>query len=80
MADQSENLVLEYLRAMRGDIAGIKDKLGKLLTRIVGVESHLARIDLHLAHLGGEVLHQHARVDALENRIDRIERRLELQP
>jgi hypothetical protein len=80
MTDQTENLILEILRAMRGDIAGIKAKLEELFMRMGGVEGHLARIDTHLAHVGGDVLGQHARVDALEGRIERIERRLELQP
>jgi len=79
MTDQSESLTLEYLRAMRGDIAGIKGKREELFTRMGSVEGHLARIDTHPAQRGGDVLHQNARVDALEMRIDRIEQRLQLQ-
>jgi hypothetical protein len=79
MTDQSENLILEYLRAIRGDIAGIKGKLEELFTRMGSVEGHLARIDTHLERLGGDVLHQNARVDALEMRTARIEQRLQLQ-
>lgn len=61
MTDQSENLIPEYLRGMRGDMAGIKGKLEALFTRIVSVQGHLARIDTLLAHLGGDILHQNAR-------------------
>lgn len=80
MTDQTENLILEYLRAIRGDIEGMKEKLGELFLRLVSVEGHLVRIDTHLAHLSGDAFHTHARVDALEARMDRIERRLELRP
>ena len=81
MTDQSENLILEYLRAMRSDMAGIKERVAELFVRTVSIEGYLARIDSRLAHFGGgEAFRTYARLDALEARIDRLERRLELAP
>ncbi|WP_276570195.1 hypothetical protein [Thiocystis violacea] len=39
MTENVENLVLEHLRAMRGDIALIRDDIREIKTRLGGLEN-----------------------------------------
>jgi tetrahydromethanopterin S-methyltransferase subunit G len=71
MTEQVENLILEYLKAIRVDIALIKARLDDLTARVTSLENHVAIIV-------GDILRMNTRFDHLEMRIDRIERRLEL--
>ena len=72
MTEQVENLILEHLRVMRGDISIIKQDVGDLKFRMGSVESHLT-------NLHGDVVHLNSRFDDLGARVSRIEQRLELQ-
>ena len=65
------DLMLEHLRAMRGDIAGIKDDIRGLRAEMTAMRQHMA---------GFVTLQEHDHVDiaALKARVERIERRLEL--
>ena len=73
MTEQTENLVLEYLRAMRADISTIKQDIREIKMRVASLESHIAGIL-------GDVLRQNSRIEDLADRVERIEHRLELQP
>jgi predicted nucleic acid-binding Zn-ribbon protein len=70
MTEQTENLVLELLRAMRLDLAQMKDDIRDIKLRLTALESHVA-------NLLSNVLRQNARIDVLDERMGRIERRLE---
>ena len=60
----SDNLVLEHLRAIRGDLAEIK-------TSIVEVKQRLGLLEAGYASLS-------RRVDAMDERLERIGRRIDL--
>lgn len=70
---EPENLVLEYLRAMRTEIADVK-------RTIDGQTMQLSAIGQQLAGLATAVYAGHSDLDDLRRRIERIERRLELTP
>jgi len=64
MADEPINLVLEHLRAIRADLAEVKEGVRNLQVRMTSVEENMAAMN--------------RRLDSIDRRIDRIERRLEL--
>jgi hypothetical protein len=71
MNEKVENLVLEQLRAMRGDMARVADRMDTMAAEMTAIRQHLS----------GVVTIQerdHTDIAALKNRLDRIERRLEL--
>ena len=68
---EPDNLVIEHLRAIRGEIAKISDWMSTISAELTAVRQHL----------GGVVTiqdHDHAEIAAIKVRIDRIERRIEL--
>lgn len=69
MAD-TENLVLEYLRATRADIAGLRQDVRDLVARVGDVERGLAQVRDVLAE-------QYGRMDRLTDKVERIEGRLD---
>lgn len=66
-----ENLVMEHLRALRKEVAEIKDGLASARLEIIAIGQQVA--GLTTAVYAG-----HDRFHVLEQRIERIERRLEL--
>ena len=71
MTENIENLILEHLRALRGDVAQVKDRLST-------VELRLSSLESQVASLHGDFAIVHARIDRVEHRLDRIETRLGL--
>lgn len=71
MTDNTENLVLEHLRALRLDVSGIKSDLRDVKARLASIESYIAT--LHADSTRGSVS-----LDALQQRVERIEARLNL--
>lgn len=67
----AENLVLEHLRLIRSDLAGIKLDIRELQTRMGNVETELA-------HVHRVVAEQSVRIDRLVGRVERIETRFDL--
>ncbi|MEI8343014.1 MAG: hypothetical protein WCH43_15935 [Verrucomicrobiota bacterium] len=78
MTTEPENLVLELLRAIRGDIAKQGQKLDEALVRLGRLEEGQARIRRDQASDAETVAHVQARMDRLGDRLDRIERRLDI--
>ena len=70
MADP-DSLVLDLLRAMRGDMARMADAMRSLSVEMTAIRQHLAGVVTIQDHDHGEVA-------AIKTRLDRIERRLEL--
>jgi hypothetical protein len=68
---ETDNLVLEQLRAIRRDIARLADDVRGLKTEMIAVRMH---------GLGTETLqaNDHADIAHLKDRVDRIETRLGL--
>ena len=65
------DIMLEHLRAIRGDIAGIKDDMRALKAEMTAIRQHLAGV-ITLQE------HDHGDIAALKVRVERIERRLDL--
>jgi predicted nucleic acid-binding Zn-ribbon protein len=72
MTAELDNLILEHLRALRGDIADVK-------RRMANIETELVQQGRLLALLVDGQSHTRGRMAELETRIERIERRLELR-
>jgi predicted nucleic acid-binding Zn-ribbon protein len=71
MTADIENLVLEHLRAIRTDVADVKDRLGR-------VELGLSTLGQQMGALTTAVYSGRSELDDFRRRIERIERRLEL--
>jgi phage shock protein A len=71
MTDNVEHLILEHLRALRADVAEVKEKLDLLTTRVNAVERTVANLTIQMAEFSG-------RMDSFDRRLTRIERRLDL--
>lgn len=78
VTENIENLVLEHLRAMRGDMALMRDDIREIKKRLGGLENMVSSIKRDIADLYGETSAQNTRYDRLTDRIERIERRLDI--
>ena len=64
-------LMLEHLRAIRGDTAKMLDRMTTMGAEITAIRQHLAGVVTLQEH-------DHSDIAALKVRVDRIERRLDL--
>ncbi len=80
MSDTPENLVLELLRALRGDMVGLRREVRDVRDRLSALELGVAGIRRDLATLAETDARIAASVDGLSDRVDRIERRLDILP
>ena len=71
MTEKTENLVLELLRAMRPDIANIKQDIREMKGQLISIRHHLVVTDSDAVRNEEGIAH-------LQVRVERIERRLEL--
>jgi septal ring factor EnvC (AmiA/AmiB activator) len=78
VTEQTENLVLEMLRAIRGDIGGMKEDIREIKHRLTSLGASVAGLRRDNAQLYADVADQHSRYDRLAERVERIERRLDL--
>jgi hypothetical protein len=69
MADDSSNLALEQLRALRSDVDEMPDDVREVKRRLTSLE-------VFVASLHGDFAGQSARIDWVELRLERIEHRL----
>jgi hypothetical protein len=71
----SDNLVIEMLRAIRGDIGKLADRVDDIGRRMTTVETQLGSLlATEQSHYANTML----RIDGVATRLDRIERRLDL--
>ena len=68
---ERDNLVLEYLRAMRAEMSKLLDRMNTLTVEMTAVRQQL----MGVATL---VEHDHSEIAVIKIRLDRIEQRLEL--
>ena len=73
-----EDIILEHLRAMRADIAGIRDDMLEVKQRFSGLQTGIGGLKRDAGDLYTENAGQHVRYARLAARIEKIERRLEL--
>ena len=78
MADDPTNLVLEHLRAMRGDMHEMKDMLREHGHRLTRIEMSIAPLRRDQASDAGNVAHLEARIDRITDEISRIKQRLDI--
>ena len=71
MTDDTPNLVLEHLRAIRKDVSELRDDMQDVKSRVSAQEEISGQILIMLGALG-------KRFDRHEERLARIERRLDL--
>ena len=72
------NLILEHLRALRADSAGIREDIQEITQRPTGLGVAVGSIKPDRFDLYTEKASQHIRYDRLVARIEKIERLLEL--
>jgi predicted nuclease with TOPRIM domain len=68
---ESDNIVLEHLRHIRGAVDGLRDDMREVKGRLGLLENQYANLSNQYASLSN-------RLDRIDNRIERIERRLDL--
>ena len=71
MTADTENLVLEHLRAIRAT-------LGEYSNELAGIRLEISAMGQQLAGLTAAVYSGKSELDSLKRRVERIERRLEL--
>ena len=79
MADDVDSIVIEHLRAIRGQLGRVEERVTDFGQRMTGLERVVASLGTSLAHQGDSAALQNQRIDGLAARLDRIERRLELK-
>ena len=68
---EPDNLVLEHLRAIRGELAKMGDWMHTTSVEMTAIRQHLAGVVTIQEH-------DHGDIAAIKGRLDRIERRLDL--
>jgi hypothetical protein len=68
MADEPDNIVLEHLRAIRGDVSQIKANTAGVMRRMDTLQSEMALVHRKLADMAMEM-------SQISDRLDRLERR-----
>ena len=68
---EPDNLMLEHLRAIRGDMPRMADRMETMSAEMTAIRQHLAGVVTIQEH-------DHTDIAALKVRLDRIEKRLEL--
>jgi hypothetical protein len=68
---EPDNLMLEHLRAIRGDMAKMADWMQTLSVEMTAIRQHLAGVVTIQEH-------DHTDIASIKVRLDRIEKRLEL--
>ena len=68
---EPDNLVLEQLRVIRGD-------LGKVLSEMQTMRAEMTSMRQHMAGMMTIQEHDHVDIAGIKSRLDRIEKRLEL--
>jgi len=66
MAENAENLVIEHLRAVRGDLAEFKADMIEIKTRIGHMEGLYANLSARVGRLAGDIQHIKRRLDLVE--------------
>lgn len=67
MSGGTDNLVLEMLRAIRGDLAELKSDMAEVKERLGLLEAQYASVSRRLDRLGGDVEHIKRRLDLADH-------------
>lgn len=82
MSESIDNLILEHLRMLRNEVAGLRSEMHEefrdVKLRLGSVETAVVAMRRDSADQMGDTVRQQLRIDQLADRLERIERRLEL--
>lgn len=82
MSENVESLILEHLRHLRNEIAGLRSEMHEefrdVKLRLGSVETIVVSLRRDAADQMGDVVRQQLRIDQLTERMERLERRLDL--
>lgn len=82
MSDETANIIIEHLKALRNDLTAFKAEVHQdhddIKQRLTSIERGLLRAREDTHQVQEDVYRQQATLDALTKRIELIERRLEL--
>ncbi len=78
MSDNTDNLILEHLKRLQGELAEARERDREILARLSHIEMGIARIARDEASNYAEIVEDRRAIDRLRERLERIERRLEL--
>ena len=74
----TENLIIEHLRAMRNEVAGVKADTTDIRQQLRSLDTSVIDLRRSVVHLYEDTAHQQLTMDKMLDRIQRIERRLDL--
>ena len=80
MTENVESLVLEHLRAIRTELAQLKDDTSEIKMRLTSIDERLTLAEKGIANVHGDLAIIQIRMDKQGDRLERIEKRLELIP
>jgi len=72
------NIILEQLRAIRGDIGYIKDDMREVKNRLANLESGQGAIMQQIGHQSSTIAQNQLSYDRVIERIEKLEKRLEI--
>ena len=78
MAEQTDNIILEHLKAIRAELAEIKADTSDIKLRLRSVDTSVIELRRNDVHLFEDDARQQVSLDKLIERIQRIEKRLDL--
>ena len=79
MAEVSNELIYEILKAMQADIRLLKDGQGEIKQELIAVRGTMVSMQQDINNIYGILARHDERLDRIERRLDRIERRLDLR-
>lgn len=66
MADETDNLVPEHLRAIRAELGDLKTDMGEVRERLGLLEGQYAAVSRRLDRIAGDIEHIKRRLDLVE--------------
>lgn len=78
MAENIDNIIIEHLKAIRAEIADVKNDTADIKQRLHSIDTSVLDLRRNDIHLYEDSARQQVNLDTLLERIKRIERRLEL--
>ncbi|MEL6243923.1 MAG: hypothetical protein AAFR73_12065 [Pseudomonadota bacterium] len=73
MTDDTTNLILEHLRAIRKDMADFRDEQLSQAERMVALETHMSGILTSLTNVGSDVHTLKQQMRQVQNRLDLVD-------
>ena len=78
MIENVENLIIEHLKALRGEVAAVKADTEEIKERLRSHDASIIELRRADVHVFEDQARQQVSLDGLAKRIERIEKRLDL--